>query len=194
MGRSGSHNLTRENLDKFLARLDPDRERAGEKYQTLRHKLVKLFEWRRASCAEDLADQTIDRVIGKLSDVEIHDVSLYVLGVGRNVLKESTRDTFPDKLPAEALLVRPYEDQRDGVERFKLERRLECLEKCMRTLPEKERSIITGYYREGKSEQIRCRREMAEQFGLSLGALRVQAHRIRGKLATCVDRCLGDFD
>ena len=40
-------NLTREGLDRLLARLDPDLERAGEKYRNLHRKLVKLFEWRR---------------------------------------------------------------------------------------------------------------------------------------------------
>ena len=89
MDRSGSHNLTGEDLDKFLARLDPDRERAGVKYQNLHRKLVKLFEWRSAPCAENLADETIDRVARKLDKVDIHDVILYALGVAHNVLKES---------------------------------------------------------------------------------------------------------
>ncbi len=115
MDRSGSHNLTREGLDKFLARLDPDRSRAGEKYQTLHHKLVKLFHWRSASNAESLADETIDRVIRKLDQVHVRDFNPYVLGVAQNVLRESlrvtTKNTSLDELPNGILLPNSNKDK-----------------------------------------------------------------------------------
>ena len=91
MDRPNWHNLTREGLGRLLARLDPDAERAGEKYQNLHRKLVKLFEWRGASCAEDLADETIDRVIRKLDEVDIREVSFYAVGVAQNIWRESQR-------------------------------------------------------------------------------------------------------
>jgi hypothetical protein len=37
--------LTQSEFDSLLARLDPDRERAGVLYEMLRRKLVQLFEW-----------------------------------------------------------------------------------------------------------------------------------------------------
>jgi len=196
--RSGSHNLTREDLDGFLARLDPDRQRAAEKYKSLRRKLAKLFECRRAPCAEDLADETIDRVVRKLNQIDIHDVSIYVFGVAQNVLRESLRATTKnvslDELPAGVLTVNPIEDEKRRSEEHDLATRLECLDQCMRFLPAAERSLVIGYYEKRKSENIRHRREMAEQRGTSLGNLRVQAHRIRGKLAACVARCLAEVD
>ena len=159
---------------------------------------MKLFEWRRASCAEDLADETIDRVIRKLDQVNIHDVSLYVLGVAQNVLRESlratTKNTSLDELPAGTLLVNPNEDEKRRSEELELATRLECLDECMRALPTAERNLVIGYYEKRKSENIRHRREMAEQLGISLGTLRVQAHRIRSKLAACVDKCLAGVD
>jgi RNA polymerase sigma factor (sigma-70 family) len=196
--RSGSHNLTREDLDGFLARLDPDRDRAEQKYHSLRRKLAKLFECRRAPCAEDLADEAIDRVVRKLSQVEIHDVSLYVFGVAQNVLREALRATVKnvplDELPAGTLVMNPYEDEKRRSEQDELATRLECLDECMRVLPAAERTVVIGYYEKRKSENIRHRREMAEHLGMALGTLRVQAHRIRAKLAACVDRCLAKLD
>jgi hypothetical protein len=38
--------ITREAFDRMLAELHPDIERAGEQYENIRRKLVKLFEWR----------------------------------------------------------------------------------------------------------------------------------------------------
>ncbi len=197
MDRSGSHKLTREGLDRFLARLDPDRERAGEKYQNLHRKLVKLFEWRSAPCAENLADEAIDRVIRKLDEVDIHEVSSYVLGVAQNVLKESlrvtTKNTCLDELPAGTLLANCNDDEQRS-EKLEVAKRFECLDKCMRGLSAEERNLIIGYYQDRKSGCTRHRQEMAQQLGISLGTLRVQAHRIRGKLAACVDKRLAEPD
>jgi RNA polymerase sigma factor (sigma-70 family) len=198
VGSSGSHNLTREGLARLLARLDPDAECAGEKYQNLHRKLVKLFEWRRASCAEDLADETIDRVIRKLDEVDIHEVSLYAVGVAQNVWRESQRAEIKkaslEDLPVGTLFVNPKEDEKRKSEKLQLAARLDCLDECMRILTTAERSLVIGYYEKKKSENIQHRREMAEQLGISLGTLRVQALRVRGKLAACVDKCLAEPD
>jgi len=198
VGSSGLHNLTRDGLDRFLARLDADSERAGEKYQNLHRKLVKLFEWRGASCAEDLADETIDRVIRKLDEVDIRDVGFYAVGVAQNVWRENQRAEIKkgslEELPIGTLLVNPNEDEKQKSEKLQLAARLDCLDECMRILTTAEQSLVIGYYEKKKSENIRHRREMAEQLGISLGTLRVQAHRVRGKLAACVERCLAEPD
>jgi len=47
--------LTKESLDVFLARLDPDEDRAGQKYEVIRLKLVKNFQWGRLVAAEEAA-------------------------------------------------------------------------------------------------------------------------------------------
>ncbi len=48
--------LSREALDRLLARLDGDRERAGRRYETLRAGLVRFFEWRGSPFPVDNAD------------------------------------------------------------------------------------------------------------------------------------------
>ncbi len=198
MDHPSSYNLTRENLDRFLARLDPDRHRAGEQYRKLHRKLVKLFEWRGAPCAESLADETIDRVIHKLNQLEIHDVGLYALGVAQNILKESQRAAVKnaplDEVPVSAFLVNSNEGERQRSEKLDLAKRLECLDECVRALPVREQTLVLEYYERKKSENIRHRQKMADQLGIALGTLRVQAHRIRAKLVACVDRCLAKPD
>src|SRR5512139_2426939 len=59
-------NLSPELFDSFLAWLHPDREQAGRRYEGIRLRLIKIFTCRGCSCPEDLADETINRVIVKL--------------------------------------------------------------------------------------------------------------------------------
>ncbi|HEU0172831.1 MAG TPA: hypothetical protein VFV58_01090 [Blastocatellia bacterium] len=58
--------MTREAFDRMLAELHPDSERADEQSEKIRQKLVKLFEWRGCAHAEDLADETFNRVAQKI--------------------------------------------------------------------------------------------------------------------------------
>jgi hypothetical protein len=58
--------LTGEAFKRFLACLDADTEQAGEKYEAIRQKLVKFFDWRGAHFPEECADETINRVVRKL--------------------------------------------------------------------------------------------------------------------------------
>ena len=51
--------MNRDELEALLKFLDPDRERAGERYETVRSRLIRLFEWRGCSSPEDLADEEI---------------------------------------------------------------------------------------------------------------------------------------
>ena len=58
--------LTQEALNELLAWLDPDRERAGQKYEEIRRSLVKIFAWRKCSDPEGMADATINIVAQKI--------------------------------------------------------------------------------------------------------------------------------
>jgi hypothetical protein len=61
--------LSQEAFDRCLAWLDPDRERAGEKYEEIRRKLISDFVRREWVDPEGLADETIDRVIHDLPEI-----------------------------------------------------------------------------------------------------------------------------
>lgn len=162
--------------------LDPDREQAGRKYETIRTRLIKIFTCRGCHEAEDLADETINRVILKaeqLAPSYVGDPALYFYGVANNVHHEYLRRKTPQAPP---LSHEPSEE---------LERSFECLEKCMRNLSPENRELILEYYREERRAKIDRRKRLADKMGIALNALRLRAHRIRESLYVCVQNCLG---
>src|SRR4051794_17203645 len=86
--------LNSEGFDSLLEWLDPDRERAGAKYEEIRRRLVKIFMGRACSSAEDLADETINRVTLKLGEIKSDyrgEPERYFYAVARNVAREYLR-------------------------------------------------------------------------------------------------------
>ncbi|MGH9839602.1 MAG: RNA polymerase sigma factor [Blastocatellia bacterium] len=179
--------LTREALAKFLASLDADADRAGEKYETIRLRLLKFFDWRGAHFPDECADETINRVIRKLeAGDELRDVETYCLGVARMVYLETlkrpeNRHVGLDEAPVLAAPVseEEEEDERQG-----------CFNHCLRELPIESRQLILQYYRDERREKINNRQAMADRLGIPLNALRSRVQRIRDRLEQCVARCL----
>lgn len=58
-----------EEFEKLLLWLDRDRESAGRAYEQIRLRLIKIFYARKCSVAEELADETIDRVAKKAASL-----------------------------------------------------------------------------------------------------------------------------
>jgi DNA-directed RNA polymerase specialized sigma24 family protein len=173
--------ITQDAFDKFLAWLDSDRERAGARYEDIRRKLISIFTCRGCRGGEDLADETINRVITRLqeiADTYTGDPAYYFYGVARNVHLEHVRkpaESFPLPIP-------------ESLE--EKERRDQCLELCMKDFVPGIRSLLLEYYSKDKSAKIAHRKKMAEQLGMSGTTLRVKMHRIRASLQICVETCL----
>jgi DNA-directed RNA polymerase specialized sigma24 family protein len=111
--------ITQDAFDLLLRKLDEDRDRAGERYEAARRKLVKFFELRGSDAPEEHADETLNRVARKLAEGErIENVNAYLLGVARLVLKEvfkhhlRARAAFA-QLPAHELSTSRIEDDDD---------------------------------------------------------------------------------
>jgi hypothetical protein len=64
--------LTPEAFAKFLAKLAPEPEIAGVRYEELRRQLIKFFEWRGSFIADQLADETLNRVVRWREDRKKH--------------------------------------------------------------------------------------------------------------------------
>jgi RNA polymerase sigma factor (sigma-70 family) len=182
--------LSAEALAGFLACLDPDSDRAGEKYESLRLTLMKFFDWRGAHFPEELADETINRVIRKIDEGQaVRDIPTYCHGVARLVLleklksPESKRTDFEELPPA--ALVAPEPEERDEKQ--------DCFEHCLKQLPVESRQLILQYYVDEKRDKINRRLAMAERLGIPLNALRSRAQRIRNRLEECVNGCLKKF-
>jgi DNA-directed RNA polymerase specialized sigma24 family protein len=173
--------LTQDAFEKLLGWLDPNRERAGEKYEKIRLKLIKIFVCRGCLTPEELADETINRVTRKvqeIADTYVGDPALYFSNVAQKIFLEYIRKK-PDPMPPPSP---------DPVEESEPE--YECLEQCMSTLTPNNRELILEYYKEVKQAKIDNRKKLAERMGIGLNALRIRTNRIRATLEECVNNCL----
>ncbi|MGB9179476.1 MAG: sigma-70 family RNA polymerase sigma factor [Pyrinomonadaceae bacterium] len=182
--------LTKEALDNLLDWLDSNREQAGRKYEEIRQNLIKLFTWRGSAAAEDLADETINRVTRKVQElIKVYsgDPALYFYGVARNLLLEQQKSgiSHPSPLPPDIPDISNRKDDTD-----KLEQELSCLEQCLKELSASSREFVLSYYQKQKQAKIDSRRDLAQQLGISTNNLRVRMHRIRSALYDCIVRCL----
>ncbi len=180
------YGLTPAAFDKLLASLDPDRERAGERYEEIRRGLVCLFEWRGAPDPADHADETLNRVARKLDEgTEVADPFSYVYGVARLVLLEAYKSREKERAVIAQLPARsPLQLDPDDTLRF------DCLERCLDELPHESRDFLTVYYQGDKRVKIENRQRLADRLRIPLNALRLRARRAREKLEMCVETCV----
>lgn len=181
--------LTQEAFDGLLDWLDADRERAGRRYETIRYRLIKIFACRGCGEAEDLADETMNRVSARVQEIAhsyTGDPALYFYGVAQKVHLESLRNRrAPEVLFREASAT--------GVDPMiadEIEGESECLERCMDSLPAENRRLVLEYYQQDKQAKIDHRKRLASEFGIAVNALRIRAHRIRLTLQQCLQTCL----
>jgi DNA-directed RNA polymerase specialized sigma24 family protein len=192
--------LTREALEGLLGQLDPDRDRAAEKYEQIRHRLMKLFKWRGCLTFEEYADRTIDRVARLVArGAEFQTANPYTLfyAVAMNLLKEHWRRAERESETLDHLTEThlPAEDP-EGLRAREAEireqqARVECLRHCLTRLPSESLALIKRYYAEGDVLNKEQRKQAAAELGVTVNALRVRAFRIRAEVEQCVVDCLG---
>ena len=180
--------LTQDSFDELLTRLDSDRESAALKYETLRHKLVKFFEWRGSIFPEELADETLNRVARKIHSgaEQVDDPVRYSFGVARLINLERLKEQRKEEAMIKERSLAANVQEREEVEDL----RLECFRECLRKLDPASRELVASYYGEEERDKIGYRRELAERLAVSLNTLRIRTHRIRAKLERCVLDCL----
>jgi DNA-directed RNA polymerase specialized sigma24 family protein len=191
--RGARRPLTQAAFDELLAAFDPDRDRAGEKYERMRSKLVTFFRHRRASAPEELADDTLTRVAHKIAEgarIPSDELHSYVYGFAHNVLRSDwrvkARTDHLDEVPAAR---RPWLDPRrdDAPER---ERRLDCLGRCVAGLAAADQELLVRYHTGDGRERIEERKALADSLGCSPVSLRVRVHRIQRQVESCTRACL----
>jgi DNA-directed RNA polymerase specialized sigma24 family protein len=180
-----SWSLKRESFERLLSLFDADRERAGEQYEALRAKLIRLFEWRGADSPEEHADETLDRVVRKVEEGEdVRDVHAFAGGVARLVWLESVKRERRERVALEQM---PPREETAAAES---DARLECFESCLGRLPDDARALVVEYYREERGAKIEARKRLAASLGIQHGALRLRVHRLCAQLEKCVGDCL----
>ena len=183
--------LTAGAFQSLLSALGPDREAAGEKYELIRLKLLKYFEWRNCEVPEELADETLDRVARRLGEgeqIRAGDLMLYVYGVAHNVLLEfwKRQQREHDTAPVEPSTAAPFDEQ----DEWEKEARLTCLRRCLMNLPDDTRELLTRYYQDGGRVRIETRQDLARTLKIPMNALRIRIHRIKEEVLRCIDECV----
>lgn len=192
-------NFQQKDFEALLTWLSSDKKQAAVMYENIRQKLLKFFEWRGCFHAEECTDQTIDRVMLKVSqgeEIRTKNQYLYFLGVARNVLLEywktekkkttSLDDMSPFQMPS----IDPEENEHQQSAEELWQKRLSCVKLCLHKLPEEKRMVITGYYQGKKRAKIENRQRLAQWLQLSENALRIRSYRIREELETCIQGCM----
>jgi DNA-directed RNA polymerase specialized sigma24 family protein len=180
--------LSERALERFLASLDRNRDAAAERYESIRARLVRFFEWRGCPFPDEHADETITRVIRKIDEgAVIQDADSYCYGVARLVLLETLKEREKER---EALKqMQPLSVCVEDVQE-EVEQRLACLRTCMKRLPVDQQTLIAEYYRHDSGRRIEERKRLAATLGIGLNALRIRAHRLSANLGSCVGHCL----
>ncbi|HVQ39169.1 MAG TPA: hypothetical protein VMS31_16640 [Pyrinomonadaceae bacterium] len=185
--------VTQQDFDRLLEWLAADRESAGSKYEKIRVRLIKIFTCRGCGAADELADETINRVTAKLGEIAESysgDPALYFYGVAQKVHLEYLRKKPPlqeflesGREPGGQTPCPPETDSN-------VEQEYACLERCMDRLPPENRRLVLEYYQEEKRAKIDHRKQLADQLGIAVNALRIRAYRLRAQLQQCVQNCL----
>lgn len=113
-------------------------------YETIRQQLIKMFAWNQSHDPDDLADETIDRVMRRVREIR-HDYSgdprLYFFGVAKNILREARRrESKHWSLDETEIRFQTGTDENN-------EQLYECLDKCMLKLPPDRRALLLSYIR-----------------------------------------------
>lgn len=188
--------LTAAKFEGLLLRLDADRNRAGEKYEEIRWKLIKFFQWGSCINAEDLVDETFNRVADKVASEKegIQDVVGFAWGVAKRVRQEAVRkDTktihLPDLPGTEGVLAASPVTSDAQHESSGTQRRLKCLRRCIQHFSTEDRRLLVAYH-SPKGRRVEGRRRLAQENAITMLALRVRANRLRFRLEECIKKCL----
>jgi RNA polymerase sigma factor (sigma-70 family) len=178
----------------LLRLLAEEPRRAEREYRRLRERLIQLFQWRRCTFPEDLADETLSRVahkVGEGLEIRAKDPFRYCCGVAFRVFQERLRERARRRRGATELREAAEHVSAPDVEKAdEAHDTRRCLGHCLEGLGAKGRSLILRYYEGETRARIENRKRMAADLGIPPGALRSRARRLRSKLETCLTTCL----
>lgn len=175
--------ITPEMFAGFLKWLSPDAETAGVEYERLRFRLNNFFGNRNCRFADELTDETINRVILKIDAETIENKMAFVYGFAKNIYLESLRKerkhlNIDDlKIPEKS-----SETETDFSS--------ECLEKCLNELSAENRELILCYFSENKQAKIDLHKQLSAKLKLTQTALRMKILRLKQKLKICLQECM----
>jgi DNA-directed RNA polymerase specialized sigma24 family protein len=181
---AAKNQISQDSFERLLDWLDADRQKAGQKYESIRMRLIKIFYARGCHLAEEMADETIDRVTGKIEslfDTYQGDPAIYFYGVAQKIILEYSRKPKTVELSA----IAEREPENENIKAIH-----ECLDKCLQNFSSEQRDFILRYYSGDKHAKLEERKRMETDLQISSENLRVRAFRVRKSLQKCVLTCI----
>jgi DNA-directed RNA polymerase specialized sigma24 family protein len=175
-------------FETLLAHFDSDRAKAGEKYEILRLKLVKFFEWNKCHQAEELADEVFNRLAARMSSIDVRDPGQFALGIARNVRREADKRAARQVVLSEDSMTRSTDVEESFIERFERHRLKKCFQTCWGSLSSKERELLGDFFNP-TGDLAQHRLKLAAANDVSIGTLRTRVCRLRARLERCVANC-----
>lgn len=187
---SMNSHITEEKFNKFLGWLDPDRRRAAEKYEAVRRGLIIVYASRGCFESDQLADETINRVIEKIDELVENfegDREKYFFGVARNVYREFARKRkfqLNEEITSdEDSFIKFFESERNNLT-------LTCLKSCLEEIDPENKQLILDYFDVESGREKEYRELIAEKYSITVNSLRVRMFRIKRDLYECIRKCL----
>ena len=179
--------LTSESFTKLLKAFSGDEAAAALAYTKLRDSLVRYFQIKGISEADEAADATIDRVADKIAqNTEIGDLTKFAFGVAKNVFLERLRSA-----QVHSRAVDKFYSKTNTFETPEVNPHLELLEGCFKTLYTDEQKLLLNYFADLPADELsKNRQNLAEREGITINALRIRVNRLRKILEDCLR---GDF-
>jgi DNA-directed RNA polymerase specialized sigma24 family protein len=183
----------------LLEWLDDGADSHGERYLEMRRRLVTYFDRRNRPNADELADDTLNRIARTLEQAGVIATTppaRYCYVIARFVLLESLRRDrrfvpLKESRDIDVSGRRPIgliADERVSIEAH----RLDCLDRCLDELRPEQRDLAIEYYRDVRRQRIERRRDLAKRLGITMNALAIRACRLRDGLMSCVEACRGE--
>jgi DNA-directed RNA polymerase specialized sigma24 family protein len=192
--------LTQVVFSRLLEWLDDGVDSQGETYLEMRRRLVSYFDRRNRPAADELADETLNRIARTLEQsgvIATRPPARYCYVIARFVLLEDLRRERRHVPLDEPRTIEASRGRRLGIVELDLassirEHRLECLDRCLDELKPAQRELIVEYYQDSRRQKIDRRRNLAARLGISMNALGIRVCRLRDGLMTCVEGCRKD--
>jgi len=178
----GKRAITPEAFGKFLRWLSGNDELAVQEYQSIRKKLVSYFVRKGCTHPDELFDETVDIVVGKIEACAGFPPLNYCYGVAKNVWRQDVRQRKSISLDRDI-------GSPEHPEREIHEHELKCLEHCMEQLTPSDRDVVGRYHQGEGRDKIEARKLLADGVG-GVNALRIRMCRIRKDLRVCVVDCI----
>lgn len=182
--------LAKQTFRRLLAWLDQGVSTNGQSYLDVRERLLGYFDRKNCLHADELADETLNRVARRLDEeggnIETETPAKYCYIVARFVFMEYLRTNEKE---IAALGESGRANAVSPEDRDRKERMLECLERCSAKLEATQRELIFRYYSGEQRVKIENRRSLAQTLEITVNALSIRACRIRDRLENCVKEC-----